>query len=284
MRFVKASIIVLLAMLTLSVFTFDARSGTGDPPSASFTYWPTNPYQNMTVTFDASASSPEGFNDVITRYEWNFGDGSPKIVRIGSPPDPIITHAFVQLATFIVTLNVTDNEGLWSTTSKPITTLSEFGPTANFTWTPTSPIINQTTTFDASNSTTGWSAKTARFSPIQNYVWNFSDSTGNITVTNPVISHGFAQPGNFLVHLTVIDADGRSSHVSTTITVQNITAKTYDVNGDGKIDTRDVYAVARAFGSRPGDPNWNARCDFNSDGKVDMKDYFPVCQRYGQDP
>jgi len=281
---IKPAIVVILAMFLVCAFTFRVRGGTGDPPSASFAYWPTNPYLNMTVTFDASASSPEGFNDVITRFEWDFGDGSPKVVKTGNPPDPIITRAFLQIKTFIVTLNATDSEGLWSTTSKPLTTLPEFGPTANFTWTPTSPIINQTTTFDASNSTTGWSAKTRRYSPLQTYIWNFSDGTGNITITNPIITHGFTQPGSFLVRLTVVDADGRSAQTSATIQVQNITGKTYDVNGDGKIDSRDVYAVARAFGSRPGDPNWDARCDFNKDNKVDTRDYYPVCQHYGQDP
>jgi hypothetical protein len=46
----------------------------------------------------------------------------------------------------------------------------------------------------------------------------------------------------------------------------------------------DVYAVALAFGSMPGYPNWNPACDFNHDGVVNLKDYYPVCLHFGEDP
>ena len=260
--------------------TFTVENSEGYPPQASFAYWPAEPYLNQTVEFDASSSTPEGFNDTITSYQWDFGDGTPKQTKT----TPTITHNYQQTGTFIVTLNVTDSEGLWSTTSKPITIYPEFGPTANFTWTPTAPIINQTITFDASNSTTGWCANTQRFSPIQSYTWNFSDGTGEITVSNPIITHNFTQPGNYTVTLKITDADGRSDITFSIIEVLNATAKLYDVNNDGVIDLKDVFAVAIAYGSFPGHPNWNPACDFNNDDKVDLKDYFPVTLHYGEDP
>lgn len=56
---------------------------------------------------------------------------------------------------------------------------------------------------------------------------------------------------------------------------------------DGKVDLRDVYTVAKAFGSveppapsPPGHP-WDAVCDINNDKKVDLKDYYIVCRHYG---
>lgn len=260
--------------------TFTVENSEGYPPQASFAYWPAEPYLNQTVEFDASSSTPEGFNDTITSYQWDFGDGTPKQTKT----TPTITHNYQQTGTFIITLNVTDNEGLWSTTSKPITIYPEFGPTANFTWTPTPSFVNQTITFDASNSTTGWCANTQRFSPIQSYTWNFSDGTGEITVSNPVITHNFTQPGNYTVTLKITDADGRSDITFSIIEVLNATAKLYDVNNDGVIDLKDVFAVAIAYGSFPGHPNWNPACDFNNDDKVDLKDYFPVTLHYGEDP
>lgn len=260
--------------------TFNVENSAGYPPQASFGYWPAAPYLNMTVDFDASSSTPEGFNDTIISYQWDFGDGTPKQTE----SDPIITHNYQQTETFIVTLNVTDDEGLWSTTSKPVTILPEFGPTANFTWNPTVAIINSTVTFDASNSTLGWCANTQRFSPIENYIWNFSDGTGNITVSDPTVDHNFTQPGNYTVKLTIIDADGRTDATSNIIEVLNVTTKMYDVNGDGIIDLKDVFRVALAFGSFPGHPAWDPACDFNKDDKVDLKDYFPVALHYGEDP
>jgi hypothetical protein len=260
--------------------TFNVENSAGYPPQASFVYWPAAPYLNMTVNFDASSSTPEGFNDKITSYKWDFGDGTPKQTKT----TPTITHNYLQANTFIVTLNVTDKEGLWSTTSKPITIYPEFGPTANFTWTPTKPYINQVTTFNASKSTTGWCARTQRFSPIQNYKWNFGDGTGNITVTDPITYHSFGVFGNRTVTLTITDVDGRSSQVSAIVQVLNVTLKMYDVDGNHKIDLADVLAVAIAYGSYPGHPKWDPACDFNHDDKVDLDDYLGVALNYGHDP
>jgi len=115
--------------------TFSVESA-ASPSQASFTYTPLNPFVNMTITFDASSSTAEGYNDTIIKYEWDFGDGTPK----NATTTLITTHVFTQVNTYIVTLNVTDTEGLWSTTSKPITILPPTGPTADFIWYPSTPI------------------------------------------------------------------------------------------------------------------------------------------------
>jgi hypothetical protein len=279
-KLLKVLATAALTTLLISVFIFSVEGGVQIPPQASFAYWPAKPYLNMTVDFDASSSTPEGFDDTITAYQWDFGDGTSKVTE----SDPIITHNYPQVRTFIITLNVTDNEGLWSTSSKPITIYPEFGPTANFTWTPTEPIINETATFDAFGSTLGWCARTRRFSPIETYTWNFHDGTGNIVMTTSTIGHNFTLSGNYSVTLTIVDVDERSDDVFAVVRVLNVTQKTYDVNGDGKIDLKDVYRVAKAYGSYPGHPRWDPACDFNKDNMVDLKDYYPVCKHYGEDP
>jgi PKD repeat protein len=258
------------------------------PPQAAFTYSPLQIYQNMTVTFDASSSSAEGFNDTIIRYDWTINDPSnpQHTIKTGNytnPPDPTVTHTFQNAGTFVTTLNVTDNEGLWSTTSKPIIVMPEFGPTANFTWSPQPGVINLTMTFDASNSKTGWSAATQQFSPIVNYTWNFGDGIINQT-SNAVIFHIYTQPGNYTVALTVKDAVGRTDMTSRIVEVANITVKQCDVNGDGFIDIKDILITALAYGSVPGDPRWNPRADVNGDGFIDIKDILLVALNYGQDP
>jgi hypothetical protein len=55
-----------------------------------------------------------------------------------------------------------------------------------------------------------------------------------------------------------------------------------DINGDGKVDVKDVYTVAKAYGSYPSHPYWNSLCDINHDSKVDLKDYYIVCKDYGK--
>jgi parallel beta-helix repeat protein len=55
-----------------------------------------------------------------------------------------------------------------------------------------------------------------------------------------------------------------------------------DVNGDGRVDMKDIAIVARSFGSTPGSPNWNPAADLNGDGKVNMKDIAIVARSFGQ--
>ncbi|MEM2293147.1 MAG: PKD domain-containing protein [Nitrososphaerota archaeon] len=251
------------------------------PPQAAFTYSPLQVYQNMTVTFDASSSSAEGYNDYITSYKWKIND--PYNPRTIITTNPIITHTFKYPGTYTVELNVTDSEGLWSVTSKPIIVNPEFGPTANFTWSPTPVIINSTVTFDASSSKPGWSASTQQFSPIVSYEWDFGDGSMNQT-SSPITTHKYTAPGNYTVMLKVTDAVGRTDTITKIVEVLNVTLKSCDVNGDGKIDIRDIFACALAYGSKPGDPNWDPRCDVIKDNKIDIRDMFAIAINYGKDP
>jgi Dockerin type I domain len=45
-----------------------------------------------------------------------------------------------------------------------------------------------------------------------------------------------------------------------------------DINGDGSVDSRDVDAFNRAFGSTTGEPNYNRFADFDRDGRITLND------------
>ncbi|MEM2912598.1 MAG: CARDB domain-containing protein, partial [Candidatus Bathyarchaeia archaeon] len=74
------------------------------------------------------------------------------------------------------------------------------------------------------------------------------------------------------------------SDVSNNLLIDGIVKikKFADVNGDGKIDLKDIALVARAFGTRDGNPKWDPRCDINGDGKVDIRDLLLVARRLWQ--
>jgi len=55
-----------------------------------------------------------------------------------------------------------------------------------------------------------------------------------------------------------------------------------DVNGDGKVDMKDVGYVSRRFMCVPGDPLWDAAADFNRDGKTNMVDIGTVARHFGE--
>ena len=55
-----------------------------------------------------------------------------------------------------------------------------------------------------------------------------------------------------------------------------------DVNGDGTVNKDDLDELNEAYGSEPGDDNWNPNCDLNNDGKVDALDLFDLSKNYGE--
>jgi PKD repeat protein len=86
-------------------------------------------------------------------------------------------------------------------------------PVASFTYSPAEPLAEEIVSFNAS----------ASYDPdgsITSYQWDFGD--GNVTtVTDPVITHVYAECGNYTVTLTVTDNEGVASSASQTITVIN---------------------------------------------------------------
>ena len=82
-------------------------------PVASFVYSPLYPQVCENVTFNASASTPNG--GYIVSYEWDFGDGG--LHEFGM----VVTHHYTTTGTYNMTLNVTDSEGTWDTESKMVT-------------------------------------------------------------------------------------------------------------------------------------------------------------------
>lgn len=78
-------------------------------PYVAFNYSPTMPKPNELTVFDASASYK--LEGTIISYAWDFGDGNTATVD-----QPVIDHEYTRSGEFTVTLNVTDNEGLWNRT------------------------------------------------------------------------------------------------------------------------------------------------------------------------
>lgn len=57
-----------------------------------------------------------------------------------------------------------------------------------------------------------------------------------------------------------------------------------DINGDEKVDMKDIGLVAKAFGSYPGHERWNPICDTNNDMKIDMRDVAVAARGFGWTP
>lgn len=55
-----------------------------------------------------------------------------------------------------------------------------------------------------------------------------------------------------------------------------------DLNFDGQVNILDVVAAALAFGSEPGQPNWNIEADVNGDGKINILDIVAIALKFGE--
>jgi hypothetical protein len=56
-----------------------------------------------------------------------------------------------------------------------------------------------------------------------------------------------------------------------------------DLNSDLKVNILDIFIVARAFGYKPGDQNWNPIADINGDGVVNIIDVYILAKNFGKD-
>jgi PKD repeat protein len=189
--------------------------GGGSPPNPSFTFSPAAPAVGELIFFNALASTA-GQGHTIASYRWNFGDGTS-----GSGSN--VSHAFTTAGAYTVQLTVTDDAGVSVTSAgTTVTAGAPPTPTANFTFSPLTPIVNQSVVFDWRTSTT------AQGQTIVSLDWNFGDSTpivhcpGDAACTSDgITTHAFPLVGTFAVNLVVKDSAGRTGVKSATVTVSS---------------------------------------------------------------
>lgn len=88
--------------------------------------------------------------------------------------------------------------------------------------------------------------------------------------------------GTYTIHVT---SNYTGQHATDTITFQVILIG--DVDGNKKINMRDVGLACLAYGSSEGEPGWNPDADVyphevGGDGKINMRDIGVICLHYGE--
>jgi PKD repeat protein len=181
-----------------------------DGPVPSFTFTPTTPAANSPVQFDASAScggplvsgACPGSRGIVS-YSWNFGDGSTATGRTAS-------HSFASQRSYTVILTITNDLGASVSKSNVVTVGAGSGPTVDFVFSPSAPVVNQPVNFDASQ------ARPGPGHTIASYAWNFGDGSSKTGVTT---THDFGAAGTFNVTLTVTDEAGQATTATKGVSV-----------------------------------------------------------------
>ena len=124
---------------------------------------------------------------------------------------------------------------------------------------------------------------------------SFINNTGQIYVQssyNNTWDDGYPSGGNYWSDYDGADADhdgiGDAAYVIDAYNMDHYPLiESYvnimgDINGDGKVDMKDVGYVARRFMCVPADPLWDSSADVNGDGKINMLDIGTVARHFGE--
>lgn len=93
------------------------------------------------------------------------------------------------------------------------------------------------------------------------------------------------QAGNYTIKAeasVVTDELNTSNNKLTDGTVKIKAPLTGDINGDGTINDQDLNLLTQAYGSAPGDPNWNPNADLDKNNKINITDLNILGQDYGK--
>ncbi len=222
------------------------------PPVASFTFSPESPIVDEEVTFNASTSHDA--DGTIVSYDWDFGDGTT-----GS--GVTVAHTYTADGSYSVTLTVTDNDDLSDSATQEVTvsTLQLQPPVASFTFEPQTPVVNETVTFNATDSHDPDGT-------IISYDWDFGDGT-ILSEINPVAAHDYAVEGSYLVKLTVVDNDALNDTDTASITVSSA------IEHDIKITNVTAFPTEVTIGD-----SLSINVDLENEG--DMSETFNVTSYY----
>jgi PKD repeat protein len=96
--------------LYATAWVFITVERVNDPPEANFSYSPFNPFSQETIQFTDLSTDIDG---TLISWSWDFGDGN-----FSSQQNPL--HVYSYGGRYLVTLNVTDNNGAFNSIGRDI--------------------------------------------------------------------------------------------------------------------------------------------------------------------
>jgi PKD domain len=162
-------------------------------PAPPFTITPPTPTAFTDVLFNAGGWTPAPTTALVS-FAWNFGDGS-------TASGISVSHQFAA-GNFVVTLTVTDSNGVRVSAQQTLTVGAGALPTASFVFSPGAPTINQEISFNAAQSQAGPGRALVRFD------WNFGSGSPRSGIN---VIKSYDVTGTYAVVLTVTDDVGQTA-------------------------------------------------------------------------
>ncbi len=260
------SLRVNLKGLPTSYLSVEIKSESQTPnqiPVARISATPTGGIAPELISFSGITSSdPDG--DVITNYEWDFGDG-------GFATGMVVTHNFAMPATYNVKLTVTDSKGGKGTATLPVVIKANQLPLANFVTTTDTALGVLKAHFDASTSSDSDGS-------IVDYQWSFGDGS---TGSGKVVDHVYQTSGIYSVSLVVKDNKQGLGQKSASVVMKDQTGPVLSITSpkDGSVIASKAFQLtgtsAEALSALSIQLNGSAAVDveMNSDRKTFSQNY-----------
>lgn len=192
-----------------------------EQPSAQFT----SDMNKLNLTVDASESGDA--DGSIVSYSWDFGDGSTGTGVTAS-------HVYQAAGDYVVTLEVSDDQGLTATEQASVTAIENLSPLPEFSFASSDLRLS----VDGSESTDSDGS-------IVSYEWDFGDGQFSSGVT---ATHEYASAGTYEVVLTVADDSGATAELAETVSVSEPPPNA-EPSAEFSVDVTDLLVAVDASGS-----------------------------------
>jgi PKD repeat protein len=237
-----------------------------DPPTAGFSYSPSDPEPGETVSLVSESSDSDG---EVVAHQWAVNG------EVVGEQDSL-DYAFEDPGEYFVNLTVTDDDDARNSTERTVTVEAANEP-------PTVDVSANATTVDAGESVTFTADAADPDGEVVAYEWRVD---GTVVREGPSLARTFDGPGDHEVSVTVTDGDGATATADVVITVaapdgQN---QTTEEPPDGPVQLtarwghtpRDPGAGQQVtlFGVGPVDPRLSYRWDVDDDGDTEIEGRF----------
>ncbi len=189
------------------------------------------------LTLDASGSTDNG---LISRYEWNFGDGTFEITTVSW-----VNHIYNKMGTYFVDLAVYDSEGNYNVDTGAVFVKDGTPPVVIVDY----PEKVQLGGYAFLNATASYDNENITF-----YNWSLGDGSIIFGSNRSILNYRYDQPGTYYITLQILDAmenwNTTTFHLEVTDVILPIAVMNLSILDDKNLTNYHEYRISYSDGNR----------------------------------